>query len=147
MKVIKQLSEDQFIVETEGFQNTVREIKVNHDFIEFYGNGIIRSDVDVKQGCMTSRSLYDSGVSIQIPIRDVITMILPHLNNHEYCQEQHLLNPDGSPNYTYTKSTIGYYDVTKKCHMVAIRLKGETAYSHVTLEFYNKFIKNNLINE
>jgi len=147
MKVIEQLSETQFVVETENIKCEPRNIKVCHDFVEFYGYGGIGSNVDIKQGNMITRSLHDSGISFTFPIRDMVAVVLPYLNSHEYCQEQHLVNSDGTPNYTYNKSIIGYYNVAKKCYMVAIRLRGETAYSHVTLEFYNKFIKNNWPNE
>ena len=150
IKIIKKLNNNQYIVEIDESQTKApRHIKVMHDFVEIEGNIYPTEEHGGRQYSLDYETPYFRD-SIQIPIRDVFNFILPHLNNHKYLQEEHFktrpaLNEGEQPYepYCYHQSIYSYYTEGKK-KMVAIRMKGESEFNHVTYEFFLKHIKPNL---
>lgn len=110
MQIIKQLSNDVFIVQMEQRDlDQERHIIVAHDYVRFIGNGGIQSD----SHCESLTGPYkrcSNWICAQhettIGIRDMIQVVLPFLNKHKYCQKEHLLYEDGTPAYTWDNIPI-----------------------------------------
>jgi len=101
-----------------------------------------------------------SRASVSIHIRDMIKIVLPYLNQHEYLQESHLKDRehheddkyytqygltepryrkgDLYPPYAFVGCIIQYYDKHTDTHMVAFRRTGETKYERVSLSLFNE---------
>lgn len=162
MKLIKDLGNNQFIVEiNDGQKGKYRDngISIAHDYIAFKGWDTLQNI----NGGMTDISFK---VTVQIPIRSCIQVIIPKILESDYSKLEHIKDRpvctddeyyrnynldkprwkkgDLLPTYTYSNECVHYYNTSKKEYMVAIKEKGEREFSHVTLSFFNKFIKDNL---
>lgn len=141
MKIIKQLSDDVFIVQMEQFDhNQEKHIIVAHDYVRFLDNSGIQSDYH----CEPLTGPYErcsNWINAQhettIDIRSMIQVVLPFLNKHEYCQKEHLLYKDGSPAYTWSNTPIFFYEDGKE--KVAVHESGETEIHIMTKEEYNQY--------
>ena len=141
MQIIKQLSDDVFIVQMEQCDlNQERVIIVAHDYVRFIDNSGIQTDIhcDKLTGpYMRCGNWIKARHETTIGIRDMIQFVLPFLNNHKYCQKEHLLYQDGSPNYTWGNIPIFFYeDGVRK---VAVRGEGTTETVIMTEEEYNNY--------
>lgn len=164
IKVLKVLGDNKFEIELTKEKTEFREcgFSPNHDYIQFSGSeygtnadGSINLDFSFK-------------ADINIPIKAFNEVILPYLLQCKFCQPEHLADRlqeeddkywnsgsnkgkfkgprykkgDKYPAYSYQDIAVEYYDRNKDCSMVAICLSGEKHFNHVTLEFYNKYVKN-----
>lgn len=144
IKILEELGNNKFIVEipNNDMPSSTTELVVAHDYIGFK-NTTYTNNKDGSCNFNIRIPQY-----IQIGIREIIDIILPLLNNHKYCQQEHLkyTNKEGKivDNYTWATDVIGYYNSELNQYMYAVRMPNETTFNHVTEEFFNKWIKPNL---
>lgn len=150
LTIVKHLQGNRWEVEID--QSTKYDpntLQVAHDYVALWTN-VYPSEL--KGGRIIS-SKYTSPTfkeRVQLGnIRDIKEFLLPFLNEHEYLQDAHFATRrkdthEAYEPYAYTQGMYKYYNRETKTQMVAIRIKGETTFNHVTLEFYNKFVKPNL---
>lgn len=143
MKIIKQLSEDEFVLKMED--HDLREmtcVKIAHDYVQIAANMGIQVEGDCKPyGKFAScASNWIKGYSdVQINIRKFIKVVLPLFNKHKYCQEDHLLQEDGKPAYNWETAPFTCRDEDDKWYVYIKQEDGE--FYKIPLEIYNK-IKN-----
>lgn len=146
MRIIEQLTENTFVVELDdGVLDTEAHIQIVHDYIGYSEQGSLQTkDSSVKLG--GRYRAYGNGIywtnHVQIPIRLAQQVLLPLLLESEYMKPEHLGEKE-SPNYIY-QQTVHYYNTKTKTHMVAMFVPGDTNFNHVTLQFYNRFIKHQI---
>lgn len=168
MKIIKQLSEDEFIVKLEDKdkeKNFGCGVSIAHDYVEFYGKSLLytESSVVINRGKFSSNTI-PVFKSLQIPIKSMYSVILPLLKNNLYLQDEHFkdrqydeddiyytqngkdkpryLKGDIYPVYSYYNQIVHYYK--DGIRMVAFSMKGEKQFNHVTLKFFNEYVLPNL---
>lgn len=147
MQIIEQLTESTFVVELdERVFNEDSEFQIVHDYVAYSKLGSLQTkDSSVK--LFGKYQMYGNGIywrnHIQIPIRVAQQIVLPMLLESDYMKPGHLDGLDG-PIYNCTNDSVHYYNTKTKTHMVAIRLTKETEFNHVTLQFYNQFIKHQI---
>lgn len=144
MKITEQLSEDTFVVKMEEHDLRKEDVvKVAHDYVEFYGNVGMTTEgsVEVNGKYATCSNWIKQYVGLQIPIREMIKIILPYLNSHPYCRLDHLVTNEGKPNYIYSNNIVFFKDQSTKEDMVAIRVEGEEEFNVITRKLYN-YLKN-----
>ena len=116
-----------------------------HEYVEFSGISYVETNKPILtrfgSGGFISRHSFAVPAKIQIPIREMVEIILPKLNEHSCCQKEHLLKPDGKPNYTYYGSAIKYYDYQTKQYMIALREDDSADYVYMSESVFNKFYK------
>lgn len=144
-KITKQIDDNHFEIEVDW--NKVKyfteiDFRLEHDYVGIMmDNFISTKNANTNPG--GKNIVRSNGISlasyVQIPIRDFVSFCLPLIKDSENCTEKHI---KGS--YKYGQSIIYYYDHKEKCHKVAVRLKDEENYTHVTRTFFDKFIKPNL---
>lgn len=162
MKLIKDLGNNQFIIEAlPDKKGKYRDGKISiaHDYVAIKSHSYFQNENN-------SISSIPYSSSIQLPIRSWIQVILPLLNNHKYLQQDHIKDREHDsddayfeqykldkprwkkgdlyPGYSYQNQVIEYYDKDKECYMVAVLEVDQKVFNHVTLEFFNKYIKDNL---
>jgi hypothetical protein len=151
MKIIKQLSEDEFVIKMEEHDlKSYSTMQVAHDYVEFGENTGITAENDVK---LYGKFVYCSNWikawhNIQIPIRTLIKVVLPLLNKHKYCQEEHLLTSEGKPNYIWDIDPLTYKTEEGKQVISFQDENGE--YVTIPLSVYNQIkerLKSELKNE
>lgn len=76
---------------------------------------------------------------VTIPIREVISVVLPHLCRHEYCQPEHI-NPD---KYKYDTGRIRYRS-KEGTEMIAIRPRNQNDYIHIPYSVYKQIKEEDL---
>lgn len=134
MKFIKQLSDNQFVVEMdkEDLDKDIR-IKIVHDYVQIDGRDWHCEDYQVKgpYGCA---NVVNNRVSVQIPIR-VAQDILKTISDNEYLQESHLVDCDNKPRYLYCRGIYHYYKDGK--NMVAIMDSNTGEFTHISEDVYN----------
>lgn len=94
MKITKQISERKFEVELEDLDfSREKRIIVAHDYVRFMGNSgmqtISGSNVPLHT-VNTCANWIPMMQEVTIPIREMVKLILPFLNSHEYCNENHI---------------------------------------------------------
>lgn len=171
-KIIDYLGENKYVVllpeekEWDGNPDEIK-IKIAHDYVEIEGSSDFEMNLvkgkypyETIRGAANWRS---SKASIQIPIRDMIDVVLPLLKNHSYLQQEHLkdklyvendpnyeifgfkepryLKGDQYPAYAYQGSIIKYND--NESDMIKFRRSGSKKWETVTLSTFN-LIKNSL---
>ena len=146
MKVIKQLSEDQFVVQMEECDLiTEKRMVVAHDYVQFGANMGIMLDSKADwhpygKFAGIASNWIKHYTDVQIGIRTFIKVVLPHLLNNKNCKESHLVNEeDGTLRYNWEASPIVYTDNSGK-KVVAMKNEDGT-YTILPLEIYNQ-IKN-----
>lgn len=145
MHIIKQLSEDEFVIKMDDYDLRKHDaVRIAHDYVQFYSP----TTIDIKQpqdwepyGKFKSiaRNLIHSYSDIQISIRDFVKVILPFLNNSEYCQEAHLTNEDGTPKYNYPDTTP-LVTISSGETLIHIRQENGEYYS-MPIDVYNSIKK------
>jgi len=173
-KVIDYLGSDEqgnrkFIVEFPPevrtmFNPTEKTIVVAHDYVQISTRSHMyqqnRGDGTFPYKNKTVCNWVDDiPVSVQISIRDMIDIVLPFLNNHQYCQQEHIADRvhteddkyykdynlteprykagDKYPAYAYYGSAIKFYDPIEKQHKVAIRRTDQKNYDIISQDLYN----------
>lgn len=134
MKFIKQLSNNQFIVEMdkEDLDKDIR-IKIAHDYVQIDGRDWHCEDYQVSgpYGCA---NVVRNRASIQIPIR-AAQDILKTISDNEYLQESHLIDCDNTPRYLYDRGVYHYCKNGK--NMVAIMDSNTGEFIHISEDVYN----------
>lgn len=134
MKFIKQLSDNQFIVEMdeEDLDKDIH-IKVAHDYLQIDGCDAHCESYQVK-GPYGYANVVRNHVSIQIPIR-AAQDILKTISNDEYLQKSHLVDVDKKPRYLFDKCLYHYRK--DGVWMVAIMDQNTGEFTHITEDVYN----------
>lgn len=134
MKFIKQLSDNQFVVEMdkEDLDKDIR-IKIVHDYVQIDGRDWHCEDYQVS-GPYGYANVVNNRVSVQIPIR-VAQDILKTISDNEYLQESHLVDCDNIPRYLYCRGIYHYYKDGK--NMVAIMDSNTGEFTHISEDVYN----------
>lgn len=146
MRIIEQLTESTFVVELDNnVLDTEARIQIVHDYIGYSEQGSLQTkDSSVKLS--GKYKAYGNGIywtnHVQIPIRLAQQVLLPMLLESDYMKPEHLGEKE-FPNYVY-QQIVHYYNAETKTHMVAILVPGDTNFNHVTLQFYNQFIKHQI---
>jgi hypothetical protein len=135
---------------------TEQTIKIAHDYIQIDGECSFQLESGVNKPASQdfgASNWLESRASIQIGIREVFSVILPFLNNHEYLQPKHfediiyhqddpywhkdktLTGPrykkgDKYPAYAHDGGIIHY--VNEGRHMIAFRRSGSSHFEHVS---------------
>lgn len=135
MKFIKQLSDNQFIVEMEkeDLDKDIR-IKIVHDYVQIDGRDWHCEDYQVS-GPYGYANVVRNRASIQIPIR-VAQDILKTISDNEYLQESHLVDCNNEPRYLYDRG-IYHYRKNEE-NMVAIMNSNTGKFTHIPEDVYNK---------
>lgn len=150
-KIIKQISENQFVIELTDVddKSVVDRVKIAHDYVEFSGNSLMFTDTNTCP--LLEGQTIGNAISIlsevQLSIYDFYQVILPYLNEHKYLQKEHALCLDSNGKYNYCNNgtwVFRYYDENTKQTMYKVRLNNESEYSTVTKDFYKQFIESNL---
>ena len=144
MRIIEQLTGSTFVVELDNrVLDTEAHIQIAHDYIGYSEQGSLQTK-DSSVHLWGKYKAYGNGIywtnHVQIPIRVAQQLILPMLLESDYMKPEHLVDSDG-PIYNYNNDVVHYYNTETKTHMVAILVAGDTNFNHVTLQFYNRFIK------
>lgn len=145
MHIIKQLSEDEFVIKMDDYDLNKRDaVRIAHDYVQFYSP----TTIDIKQPqdwepygkfkSVASNQICNFS-DIQIPIRDFVKVILPFLNNSKYCQESHITNEDGTPKYNY-HDTTPLITVAEGKKLIHIRQENGEYYS-MPIDVYNSIKK------
>ena len=144
MHVIKQLSEDEFVIKMDDYDLDRHDsVRITHDYVQFSGRTYMNVEApkDWKPyGKFKSVASNIMGyyTDLQIPIRQFIKVVLPFLNNSKYCQEAHITNEDGTPRYDYHDSTL--ITVSEGKTLVHIRQENGEYYS-MPIDVYNSIKK------
>lgn len=95
MKIIKEINDTEFVVklEPQDYEKS-RELNVviDHDYVQFGRKMRLFREYcdDIKSVHKVCANVIPEYQAVQIPITTLIEVILPLLNNHEYCQKEHL---------------------------------------------------------
>ena len=144
MKIVRQLSEDEFVLKMEDSDLTeLTNVKIAHDYVQIdaqMGFQIDRSESNwIPYGKFaTIASNWIKGYfTTQINIRAFVKVLLPFFNKNKYCQEEHLIQ-DGKPNYNWSLTPICIREDDDKWYVHIRQSDGE--YFKMPLEIY-KIIK------
>lgn len=141
MHIIKQLSEDEFVIKMDDYDLDRNDsVRIAHDYVQFSGRTYM--NIDCKPyGKFKSIASNIIGyyTDLQIPIRKLIKIVLPFLNNSKYCQEAHITNEDGTPKYNYESNTP-LITVSEGKTLVHIRQENGEYYS-MPIDVYNSIKK------
>lgn len=138
MKITKQISDTKFEIELEP-QDMRREqsIIIAHDYVRFKGNSGLQTE-----GTLTVDGPYAwcsnwicAQQEVTIGIREMVQFVLPLLNKNEYCTEEHLLQGDGTPNYTWGDDVIFFTENGEE--KVYMRLDKEAQGTIIPRSIYN----------
>lgn len=168
MKIENQLDENRFILkldEKDGERNNPRPIIICHDYVSFSGRYIINSEThDIKGLHSVGCNNIGINCNVQIPIKAMQEVVLPILNKNKYLQPEHLaprmhteddkyweskgldkpryIKGDKYPAYSYYNQIYKYWE--DGIEMVAFLKSGDWKFNHMTLEFFNQYVKPNL---
>lgn len=144
MHIIKQLSEDEFVIKMDDYDlDRLDSVRIAHDYVQFSGRTYMNVEAPkdwkpygkFKSIASNILSYY---TDLQIPIRQFIKVVLPFLNNSKYCQEAHITNEDGTPKYDYHDTTL--ITVSEGKTLVHIRQENGEYYS-MPIDVYNSIKK------
>lgn len=146
MHIIKQLSEDEFVIKMDDYDlDGQGSVRIAHDYVQFSGRTYMNVEApkDWKPyGKFKSVASNIMGyyTDLQIPIRQFIKIVLPFLNNSKYCQEAHITNEDGTPRYDYSDATPPLMTISEGKTLVHIRQENGEYYS-MPIDVYNSIKK------
>lgn len=150
MKVIKQLSEDEFVIKMENCDlDQESRMTIAHDYVQFGANvGLMLDPKADWRPTGRFAGVFSNWIKgyfhVQIGIRSFIKVVLPQLLKNEYCQEEHLTNADGALNYNWNTTPLIFTDEGKT--MVALK-SNDGNYTIIPHESYmqiKKIAKENL---
>lgn len=141
MKITKQISERKFEVELEDLDfSREKRIIVAHDYVRFMGNSgmqtISSSNVPLHT-VNTCANWIPMMQEVTIPIREMVKLVLPFLNSHEYCNENHIKD-----NYVLESDPTVFYRNGVK--MIALREEGKENFNEIPYSLYEKIKKGDL---
>lgn len=145
MHITKQLSEDEFVIKMDDYDlNRQDSIRLAHDYVQFSGRTYMNIETPEAwkpYGKFKSiaSNILEYYTDLQIPIRQLIKVVLPFLNNSKYCQETHITNEDGTPKYNYESDTP-LITVSEGKTLVHIRQENGEYYS-MPIDVYNSIKK------
>lgn len=171
-KIIDYLGENKFVLllpeEKEYDGNPgIDNIQVAHDYVRFTGNSHFQltpkagdRDYNWNPRRRGACNWISSSASVTIGIRDMIDIVMPYLNKHEYLQKDHIkdrvhvkddeyfrqydldkpryLKGEKYPAYAYTGAIIEYYDKEAKERMVSFRRNGSDTWNTVTFNLFEE---------
>lgn len=144
MKILKEHSDTELLVELEphDYERTGElDVVVAHDYVQFGRRMSLFADQSCKTPLKSEHATCSNVMpvyhDVQIPIRAFIEVILPFLNEHKYCQKEHLVF-EGKPQYTYSETSITYYK--DGVRMIAVPDKG--TFYHMPYSLYETIKKN-----
>lgn len=119
MKVIKQLSEDEFVIKMdESDLSKESRMVVAHDYVQFGTNVGLMLDTKADwtpTGKFAVCANWIKGYfNVQVGIRTFIKVVLPHLLANENCQEAHLVDSEGNPRYNWDTRPLIFTDNSGK---------------------------------
>ena len=134
MKFIKQLSDNQFIVEMDksDLEKDIH-IKIAHDYLQIDGRDFHCENYLIK-GPYGFANVVHNHASIQIPIR-AAQDILKTISDDKYLQESHLIDVDNTPRYLYDRCIYHYRKNDK--WMVAIMDNKTGEFIHIPKDAYD----------
>ena len=111
MRIIKQLSEDEFVIKLDNSDlRTENRVVIAHDYVQFGANVGLEvysnAGFQPKGKFATCANWIKGYFDVQIGIRSFIKVILPHLLENNYCQESHLVDDKGNPLYNWDTTPI-----------------------------------------
>ena len=144
MHIIKQLSEDEFVIKMDDYDLDRHDsVRIAHDYVQFSGR--THMNVEAPEAWKPygkfksiASNILGYYTDLQIPIRQFIKVVLPFLNNSKYCQEAHITNEDGAPKYNY--SDIPLITVSEGKQLIHIRQENGEYYS-TPIDVYNSIKK------
>lgn len=141
MQILEQLDDRKFVVELEDYDfDKTREMQVAHDYVRFSSNEGLQAKSGVKLHTVnTCANWIPMRHEVTIPIREVISVVLPHLCAHEYCQPEHI-NPN---RYNHNTERIRYRS-KEGTEMIAIRPKNQNDYTHIPYSVYKQIKETDL---
>lgn len=146
-RITKQIDENHFEIEVDWNELkycTEIDFRLEHDYVGIMMNNFVTTKDSIN--LRGENIVCSNGISlasyVQVPIRDFVTLCLPMINESENCTVEHIKD-----NYKYGQTVIYYYSSKEMCHKVAVRLRNEETYTHVTRTFFDKFVKPKLKNE
>lgn len=144
MHIIKQLSEDEFVIKMDDYDLDRQDsVRIAHDYVQFSGKAYMNVETSLDwrpYGKFKSVAANIMGyyTDLQIPIRQFIKVVLPFLNNSKYCQEDHITNEDGTPKYNHHDDTL----ITVSEGKTLIHIKQENGeYYSMPIDVYNSIKK------
>lgn len=150
MKVIKQLSEDEFVIKMEDCDlEKESRMTIAHDYVQFGANmGLTLDPTANWRPTGKFAGAFSNWIKgyfhVQIGIRPFIKVVLPQLLANDYCKEEHLTSEDGRPNYNWDSKPLIFTDEGKT--MVALK-SNDGNYTIIPHESYiqiKKIVKENL---
>lgn len=142
MKVIKQLSENQFIVELDkdDIDSDIPRVIVAHDYVSFVGQDWHCTDLHITGPHGISNVVYNRAV-VQVPIR-VAQDMFRTIMKKEYLQKKHLLYKDGRLAYLNEgKRGMYKYRTDDGVDMIAIESSKTGEFTHIPLDVYEELRK------
>ena len=140
MHIIKQLSEDEFVIKMDDYDLDRHDsVRIAHDYVQFSGKTYmnVEGPKDWRPyGKFKSiaSNIFGYYTDLQIPIRQFIKVVLPFLNNNKYCQEAHITNEDGTPKYDYSDTPL----ITVSEGKTLVHIKQENGeYYSMPIDVYN----------
>lgn len=134
MKFIKQLSDNQFVVEMDKHDlDKDLRIKIAHDYLQIDGRDFHCENYQIK-GPYGFANVVHNHASIQIPIR-AAQDILKTISDDKYLQESHLIDVDNVSRYLHDRCIYHYYKNGK--WMVAIMNNNTGEFTHISEDVYN----------
>ena len=150
MKVIKQLSEDEFVIKMEDCDlDKESRMTIAHDYVQFGANmGLMLDPTANWRPTGKFASAFANWIKgyfhVQIGIRPFIKVVLPQLLANEYCKEEHLVDAESNPKYNWDSQPLIFTDEGKT--MVALK-SNDGDYTIIPHEFYmqiKKIVKESL---
>jgi hypothetical protein len=143
MKIIESLGEHKYIVKIEPPPDRAdgkyrwSEFQMVHDYVHFGSKIHIQHE-----SCLVNKSVT-TYIGLHIPIRDFAQVVLPRVVQHEYVQAKHFAirkSEDGDYHpYCYNNQVVQYWE--NGSAMVAVLMTGDHNYSHMTLKFFNEYVR------
>ena len=143
MKIIKQLSQDEFIVKlgSEDADKT-RKIVLAHDYLQISGIDWHCTDIHGLNAPWAFGNVVHTQASIQIPIRmaqDILENVLT--SDRKYLKKEHLVRENGEPAYNDPNGLSYRYKKDNGIEMIAIYSEENHTYIHLPLDTYNTIKK------
>lgn len=106
---------------------------VAHDYVKFIGNsGLETIDNSVKLHTVNTCANYiPLRHMVSIPIRDMVKLVLPYLDRHQFCQPEHI-----ATKYLIKGEPIHFWE--NGMHMIAVRDDGDKEPTVLPYEVYIK---------
>lgn len=143
MKFIKQLNENQFIVELDkdDIDSAIPRVVVAHDYVTFVGRDWHCTNLRITGPHGISNVVHNKA-AVQIPIR-VAQDMLRTIMKKEYLQKKHLFHEDKQPAYLNEgKFSMYKYRTDDGTDMIAVENPKTGEFTHIPLDVYAALQKN-----